>query len=45
VIHTYQVLEILDQLQTSIIEAETTERGYILTGEVSFLQSHDSADK
>ena len=44
VIHTYQVLEVLDQLQTSIIEAETTERGYILTGEVPFLQAHNSAD-
>src|SRR5205823_2268423 len=37
VTHTYQVLEKLDAVRTNMTDAETGERGYILTGHDSFL--------
>lgn len=41
VAHTYQVLEKLSEVRTNITDAETGERGYILTGEARYLDSYD----
>ena len=38
VTHTYQVIGSLDRLIQSMIDAETGERGYIITGDESFLE-------
>jgi len=40
VTHTYQVLEKLDDLQTDMINGETGQRGYILTGDNSYLEPY-----
>jgi signal transduction histidine kinase len=42
VTHTYQVLAHLDAVQSNMIDAETGERGYIITGEDSFLQPYEN---
>jgi signal transduction histidine kinase len=43
VTHTYQVLEKLDDVQIYMTDAETEQRGYVLTGEDSFLASYERA--
>ncbi len=43
VTHTDQVLQKLDDLQISMADAETGQRGYILTGEDSYLDPYRSA--
>ena len=41
VIHTHQVLEQVDVVVTDLLNAETGERGFILTGEPSFLDPYN----
>lgn len=41
--HTHLVLEKLDSLSTNLIDAETGERGYLLTGEESYLAPYNGA--
>jgi methyl-accepting chemotaxis protein len=36
--HTYEVLDTLAQLQIALLEAESTQRGYLITGREEFLQ-------
>jgi signal transduction histidine kinase len=43
VTHTYQVLQKLDDLQIGMADAETGQRGYILTGENSYLDPYENA--
>ena len=40
VLHTYQVIGKLDEVRMGMTDAETGERGYILTGEDSYLQPY-----
>jgi signal transduction histidine kinase len=41
--HTHLVLEKMDAVLTDLLDAETGERGYILTGEESFLEPYTRA--
>jgi signal transduction histidine kinase len=41
--HTYEVLGALRDLEIAVREAETSQRGYLLTGRDNFLKSYDSA--
>jgi methyl-accepting chemotaxis protein len=41
--HSHQVTERLDSLLSDLKDAETGQRGYLLTGEESYLQPYDSA--
>ena len=41
VTHTHLVLEQVDAVMVDLLNAETGERGYILTGETSFLEPYD----
>jgi len=41
VIHTYDVLGKLDEVAADMTDAETGQRGYILTGEDSYLEPYD----
>ena len=43
VIHTHLVLETLDSLQIHLTDAETGQRGYIITGEASYLEPYNNA--
>ena len=43
VTHTHQVLEKMDAVVTDLLNAETGERGFILTGEASFLEPYNEA--
>jgi signal transduction histidine kinase len=43
VTHTHQVLEQVDLVLTDLLNAETGERGFILTGEASFLGPYNEA--
>ncbi|HEY1957265.1 MAG TPA: CHASE3 domain-containing protein [Polyangiaceae bacterium] len=43
VTHTHQVLEHLTHLLTLSIDAETAERGFLLTGDETFLQPYDDS--
>jgi signal transduction histidine kinase len=43
VTHTHIVLEKLDAVLTNLIDAETGQRGYIITGEVSYLEPYSDA--
>ncbi len=45
VTHTYLVLEKLDAALANIVDAETGERGYILTGEESYLEPYNDGLK
>lgn len=40
VVHTYQVMGKLDEIRTGMTDAETGERGYILTGEDTYLKPY-----
>src|ERR1017187_4087044 len=42
VVHTHQVLENLQSLQTSVSDAQTGARSYYLTGEGPYLESYRS---
>ncbi|MDZ7961549.1 MAG: response regulator [Aulosira sp. DedQUE10] len=41
--HTYQVLGLLDEVSSKIKDAETGQRGYIITGEKPYLEPYESA--
>lgn len=41
--HTHLVLEKLDALSANMIDAETGERGYLLTGQESYLEPYNGA--
>ncbi len=41
--HTYQVISALESLKSSVVDAETGERGYLLTGEESRLDPYRTA--
>lgn len=41
--HTEEVLKTTDQLYASILERETSIRGYLLTGEEAFLENHKNS--
>jgi signal transduction histidine kinase len=41
--HTEEVLRTTDQLYASILERETSIRGYVLTGEEAFLENHKNS--
>jgi len=43
VTHTHQVLEQVNAVMTDLLSAETGERGFILTGETSFLDPYNDA--
>jgi signal transduction histidine kinase len=43
VTHTHLVMEKLDAVLIDLIDAETGQRGYIITGEESFLEPYDNA--
>ena len=43
VTHTHLVLEKVDALQIDLLNAETGQRGYIITGEVSYLEPYNHA--
>jgi signal transduction histidine kinase len=42
VAHTHLVLEKLDSLQIQLIDAETGQRGYIISGEASYLEPYNN---
>lgn len=41
--HTNEVLRNISAIETALLEAESGERGYLLTGESSYLDGHDRA--
>jgi PAS domain S-box-containing protein len=41
--HTYEVITVSDDLLTVLVDAETGERGYLLTGQSEYLQPYESA--
>jgi CheY-like chemotaxis protein/signal transduction histidine kinase len=43
--HTYQVLSKLEDLHSQLINAETGQRGYVITGEQRYLEPYDAATK
>ncbi|MGA8145860.1 MAG: PAS domain S-box protein [Candidatus Acidiferrales bacterium] len=43
--HTYQVLQTLDALVARLVDAETGQRGYVLTGDEAYLQPYRDALK
>jgi len=43
VTHTYVVMEKLDAVLANLIDAETGQRGYIITGEVSYLEPYNNS--
>jgi signal transduction histidine kinase len=43
--HTHQVTEALERLLSDIKDAETGQRGYLLTGDSAYLQPYDTAVK
>jgi signal transduction histidine kinase/CheY-like chemotaxis protein len=42
-LHTYQVLGAIQQLETAVRDAESAERGYLLTNRDDFLAAYDAA--
>jgi signal transduction histidine kinase/CheY-like chemotaxis protein len=42
-LHTYEVLGAIRELETSVRDAESSERGYLLTGRDDFLTAYDAA--
>lgn len=43
IIHTHQVIVAVDELLAAAQDAETGQRGYLLTGDVSYLQPYEAA--
>jgi methyl-accepting chemotaxis protein len=43
VVHTYEVLEGLTAIMSTLKDAETGQRGYLITGELSYLQPYTDA--
>jgi CHASE3 domain sensor protein len=42
-VHTHEVMEALDDLLSTVKNAETDQRGYLITGEEDYLKSYDAA--
>ena len=45
VTHTHQVIEVNDQVLGRLVDAETGERGYIITGDTTFLDPYRGAEE
>ncbi|GAA0769819.1 response regulator [Brevundimonas olei] len=45
IIHTHQVIVAVDELLSAAQDAETGQRGYLLTGNVSYLQPYETATR
>jgi signal transduction histidine kinase len=43
IIHTYTVIDKLDLLLVTMVNAETSQRGYLITGELNYLEPYNSA--
>ena len=43
VAHTHEILQALDALQSNVVDAETGQRGYVITGEKSYLEPFEQA--
>jgi len=43
--HTYEVLRNIDAVEAGLVDAETGQRGYLLTGEESYLEPYHTAVK
>jgi PAS domain S-box-containing protein len=43
VVHTQEVLTILEEVLSRVTEAETSERGFLITGDETYLQSYERA--
>jgi PAS domain S-box-containing protein len=43
VAHTHEVLDVLQTVLSTVADAETGQRGYLITGQLRFLQPYDSA--
>src|SRR5713101_3103574 len=43
--HTYEVLRNLDEIEARLVDAETGQRGYLLTGEEAYLEPYRTAIK
>ncbi len=43
--HTYEVLRTLDQMAAQLVDAETGQRGYLLTGDDAYLEPYRAAIK
>jgi methyl-accepting chemotaxis protein len=41
--HTYQVITTVNQVTTTLLNAETGQRGYIITGDASYLEPYNGA--
>ncbi|MFN6568045.1 sensor histidine kinase [Dendronalium sp. ChiSLP03b] len=41
IIHTYQILEVLDKLEASLTNAEIGRHGYVLTGKAVYLETYE----
>jgi len=41
--HTYQVITTVNQVTITLLDAETGQRGYIITGDASYLEPYNSA--
>ncbi len=42
VVHTHEVLQVLQQLLLSLVDAETGERGFIITGDERYLEPYEA---
>lgn len=45
ILHTHEVLEKLDVMEAKLIDAETGQRGYIITGDIDYLEPYNSANQ
>lgn len=43
VVHTYKVLDVIEQTQSHMIDAESNRRGYLLTGREDYFSPYDAA--
>lgn len=43
VVHTYKVLDVIEQTQAHIVDAEANRRGYLLTGREDYFSPYDAA--
>ena len=45
VIHTHEVLTALEEVLSRVTEAETGERGFLITGDIAYLDSYQGASR
>src|SRR5262245_27082467 len=43
VAHTHEVLDVMGDVLRTVVDAETGERGFLITGQEDFLQPYDTA--